>query len=41
MYFNGMWYNYYPSEEVEDYNSRIDEAAERKWEARKERNEPA
>lgn len=36
-WFNGRWYKYYPSEEVEEYNSWIHEAAERKWEARKER----
>ena len=36
-WFNGRWYDHYPAKEIEDYNGRMDEWAERKWEARKER----
>ncbi len=35
-YFNGKWYDHYPAEEVEDYQSRYDEAQERKWEERRQ-----
>lgn len=34
--FRGWWYDHYPSEEIKDYYSRADEAAERKWEERRE-----
>ena len=36
-FFNGQWYDHFPHQEIEDYNARMDEAAERKWESRKER----
>ena len=38
-WFNGKWYDYYPSEEVENHNSWVDECLERKLNERKERDE--